>query len=278
MQKIATLGPNGTYSEIATKKYINTLNKKCEIELFSSIKKTLESLETKCDMAVLPIENLSEGYIPLVLDYMAQSNIFIIGEIMLPIQFSYVSNVSSLNNVEKLFVQFVAKGQCSEFLDTIENTKFIITESNMESLDLILATNKKYASIVPTNSFDKTKFKCVINNINDLKNNQTRFLIFSNKQDEEHLSDVSYRSSFVILDDNDHPGLLSDILFSFSKRKINLTSIISRPTREEFGKYHFFIDIDGHIKDLKVIEALQEINDINKVKVLGAYPKAKNII
>jgi len=75
----------------------------------------------------------------------------------------------------------------------------------------------------------------------------------------------------VILDDHDRPGLLAEILTSFSSRNINLTSIISRPTRVEFGRYNFFIDINGHSEDYSVSEALKEVSLIAKVKNMGSY-------
>jgi uncharacterized protein (DUF362 family) len=68
--------------------------------------------------------------------------------------------------------------------------------------------------------------------------------------------------------------MLSDILSSFSKREINLISIMSRPTKESLGKYHFFIDIDGHSENPAIRDALAEIHKCGEVKVLGTYPRA----
>ncbi len=274
MKKIATLGPKGTYSEIATMQYLKTCQDKYEIIYYPSIKKTLKSLGNDSDLVVLPIENLSEGYIPLVLDYIVNADVYIIDELMLPIHFSYVSTANNFNKIEKLFVQFVAKGQCLDFIESLNDVKVLITESNIESLDKLIEIKGNNAAIVPANSFSLNNFTKVIDNVNDYKNNKTRFLVFATNGTDKKEDGKKYKTSIVVLDDNDHPGLLSDILFSFSRRKINLTSIVSRPTREEFGKYHFFIDIDGHIKDTTVASALEEINSINKVKVIGSYPKA----
>jgi prephenate dehydratase len=78
-----------------------------------------------------------------------------------------------------------------------------------------------------------------------------------------------------VLDDDDHPGLLSEVLQSFASRQINLTNIISCPTRKQFGKYHFFIELEGSKSDVSVAEALKEISQTNKVKVLGSYKSVK---
>jgi prephenate dehydratase len=62
---------------------------------------------------------------------------------------------------------------------------------------------------------------------------------------------------------------------SFSSRQINLTNIISRPTRKVFGKYHFFIEFEGSSNESNVAAALDEICKINKVKILGSYKAEK---
>ena len=137
MNKLATLGPKGTYSESAALKYLQLTNETYDIEYFASIKKVLHSVGNKCDIAVLPIENFSEGFVSLVLDYIIESNLSIISEIILPIQFSLVTNAKEASNIKRVFVQFVAKGQCSEYLDSLDNVEIVATESNIESLNMV---------------------------------------------------------------------------------------------------------------------------------------------
>ncbi len=275
MKKIATLGPVGTFSDKAAEMYVNTLCDVNQVDYFSSIKKALESIGRECDVGVLPIENFSEGFISLVLDFLVDAELYIIGEILLPIQFSFVGTSENVGDVKNLYVQFVAKGQCAEFLDSLDNVNIVTTESNIESLELALNQKGVNGAVVPAGSFNNNDFGLVIDNINDFENNQTRFLVLANIENESVSQKMEgYKTSIIVLDDNDHPGLLESILSSFSQRGINLSSIISRPTRKIFGKYHFFIDFEGHVSDGNVVEALREIDSINKVKVLGSYPKA----
>ncbi len=278
IKKIATLGPQGTYSDAATAKYIISQGLDCSVEYFDSIKSALNSIGGDCEYGVLPIENLSEGFVSLVLDHLVDKDLAIIGELILPIQFSLVSRVEPLNKIEKLFVQFVAKGQCSEFIESLGHVEIVTTESNIESLEMLRTKEENSAAVVPALSFENKEFQLVIENINDYKNNQTRFLIFSSVNEHScYQQNIDYKTSIIVLDDNDRPGLLEEILSSFSSRDINLTSIASRPTGHEFGKYHFFIDFDGHLSELKVSQALDEISKINKVKIMGSYPKAKSL-
>ena len=276
MIKLATLGPEGTYSESAALKYIDSCDEYHKVVYFCSIKKTLASIGESCDIAVLPIENFSEGFVSLVLDHIIDSELSIISEIILPIQFSLVSNIIDVSKIDRLFFQFVAKGQCSEYIDTLSNLDIISTESNIESLNMVVNESANSAAIVPSDSFNSEEFNTVIENVNDYKNNQTRFLVLSKGLRAIDINPLlNWKTSLVIIDDNDRSGLLAEILTSFALREINLTSIISRPTKITFGRYNFLIDINGHFEDVGISEAINEINHIAKVKIMGSYPAAE---
>lgn len=276
MIKLATLGPKGTYSESAALKYIHSRDEYYKIVYFSSIKKALASIGESCDIAVLPIENFSEGFVSLVLDHIIDSDLSIVSEIILPIQFSFVSNIIDASKIDRLFVQFVAKGQCSEYIETLSNLDIISTESNIESLNMVISESANSAAIVPSDSFNSAEFNTVLENVNDYKNNQTRFLVLSKDLRPIDINTSSnWKTSLVIIDDNDRPGLLAEILTSFALRGINLTSIISRPTKITFGRYNFLIDINGHFEDVSISDAINEISHIAKVKIMGSYPAAE---
>nr|MDQ3624238.1 prephenate dehydratase [Verrucomicrobiota bacterium] len=56
--------------------------------------------------------------------------------------------------------------------------------------------------------------------------------------------------------------------------KISLSKIESRPSKRKAWEYFFFVDIDGHASETKVVEALEELaKHCTFVKVLGTYPK-----
>jgi len=275
MNLIATLGPKGTYSELATLKYIESQHDSFEIQYFNSIKKALESVGDTCNFGAIPIENLSEGFVSLVLDLLAETNLTIVSEIILPIKFSFVSAASAVSEIDKLYVQFVAKSQCSDFISTLNDVDIITTESNIESLDLVSKNACLSSAIVPTSSYLPSQFNIEIDDVTDYENNQTRFIVLTDVKTPQQGAIAPSKTSIVVFDDNDHPGLLGEILSSFSNRNINLLSIISRPTRKVFGKYNFFIDIEGHINDALIFDAVEEIKHKNKVKFLGSYPVAK---
>jgi prephenate dehydratase len=71
----------------------------------------------------------------------------------------------------------------------------------------------------------------------------------------------------------DHPGALVEALTEFSSRDVNLTRIESRPLRQGLGRYMFFIDLEGGVREPAVAEAIAGLRDkAENVRVLGSYP------
>ena len=72
----------------------------------------------------------------------------------------------------------------------------------------------------------------------------------------------------------DHPGALLEILTEFAVRGVNLSRIKSRPTGGGIGDYFFSVDIEGHIDDARVGEALMGLRRVcAAVRYLGSYPR-----
>lgn len=275
MIRIATLGPKNTFSDLATQRYINTKTSLFTTHYYKTLSETFQAISDQCDIGILPIENLSEGYVQIVLDNLLDTNLVVISELLLPIQFSFVADCENENEVTDLYVQFIALGQCSEFINQLGNINIHSTQSNMESLQLARNKGVGAGAIIPTHAVNNERENRFIReNVTDYENNQTRFLVLG-KESQPRLKNMRYKTTLVVKNTDDHPGLLSHIVNAFSIEKINLTSIMSRPTKSQFGKYHFFIDIDGHQEDADITRALQKIRNQHPLKVIGSYLKAE---
>lgn len=210
-----------------------------------------------------------------MLDILAKRDLFIIYEVILPIQFSFASNCPTIEDITKVFCQFVAKGQCSEFLSTLGYVKEISTQTNTKSLELLQQEPSPAGAIVPAHIVAGNTFSTVIRYVNDFSQNQTRFIAVSNIRNLSYSQTSNeYKTSVIVYGNQDYPGLLGDILSSFSARRINITSLISRPSGKKFGQYHFFIDTTGHDCDLKLKEAIKEVSSKCSIKLLGSYKAA----
>jgi prephenate dehydratase len=268
--KLATLGPAGTFSEVAAGLYQPEQDH--DIQLLDNLVSCLESVGRECDAAVVPIENLTEGFVSPVVDYLVQRPLRIQAEIRIPVGFQCLSNSAKPTQI---WAQFVAAGQCNSYLHKL-GLPIIHTASNAASLQALLAAEEASAAIVPQHISCPQTLQILSNNIADNPRNETRFVVLSAASEEpEYRKDERWKSSLLLIDDNDHPGLLVDSLQVFAKQQINLTSIVSRPAGSQFGDYHFFIDFDGHRSEPGVASALKELAAMNNIHWLGSYPAAE---
>ncbi|TEW53750.1 ACT domain-containing protein [Psychromonas sp. RZ22] len=279
MLTIATLGPKDTFSDLATKQYIQAIQEQNSVEnthiqYYSTLSQTFEAVGNECQLGVLPIENLSEGYVQVVLDQLLNTKLSVISELLLPIQFSFVGFCEDMSELRDLYVQFVAHGQCSEFINSLTGVQVHTAQSNIESLILAQKKGKTAGAIIPQHALTHAQDAKLINNdVTNYANNQTRFLVISEKP-QPRVEGKQYKTTLVVNNKQDCPGVLGHIVSAFALQKVNLTSIMSRPTRSQIGNYHFFIDVDGHQEDAHIAAALAQIKKQYAVTVIGSYIKA----
>ena len=76
----------------------------------------------------------------------------------------------------------------------------------------------------------------------------------------------------------DHPGGLVEMLEQFATRGINLSLLESRPIGDSLGRYRFVVDLDGHVLDERVADALLGLKRYSpNVIFLGSYPRADRV-
>ncbi len=286
--KIAILGPEGTFSDKAYLEYEKKIGENLQGQYYPTIDDVFEavcsnkdmSAYEECELGIVPIENTLDGYVQRTLDLLLEKKVCIIDENMVPVQFSLVGNVENLNEINTLYVQFKANGQCRQFINSLSNAEIMSTNSNMESY-YKLGNEKGASAIVPRHIADKVSDRFVVENVTDSNYNHTRFLIFKkgNPMDNKTVNaptnpdaPVKVRVPIYVMPVGDRPGLLFELLQSFYDKKINMISIMSRPTKHELGTYNFYIEIDGNIEQLDVIlDTIGHIKESNDVKILGIY-------
>ena len=105
-------------------------------------------------------------------------------------------------------------------------------------------------------------------NINDEANNKTRFILlgkFLGKRTGKDKTSITFSTE-------NKAGALSKILAILDTYNINMSYIDSRPSKKELGEYVFYIDFEGHIDDVKVQKAFEDIKPLVKMfYVIGSY-------
>lgn len=268
VKKIITLGPSGTFSEVACKKLSEYEGMDYQIEFYPTISLAAKNI-AEYGFGILPFENTLDGYVQETLDMLHKYDLYIDKDISVPVHFKFVTKADNINNVKKIYVQFKAKGQCLDFINKY-GFEVIETESNVTSYEKLKNSGPTYGAIIPMHINDSL-FKFTIENVEDSENNTTRFLVL--KKNPDAYSDGDLTCSLILDAKKDEPGILIEALVKFYALKINLNAIMSRPTKEELGKYFFYTEFKT-CKNIKEISSLIErINEEGnfKIKCLGFY-------
>jgi len=109
--------------------------------------------------------------------------------------------------------------------------------------------------------------------IEDRPDNTTRFLVIGAKT--FHTSGDDKTTVLVSVARTDAPGALYRLLEPLAKHEVSLTRIESRPSRRRKWDYVFFFDLEGHVEDEKVAQALAQLKKRSSLyRVLGSYPRS----
>jgi prephenate dehydratase len=113
----------------------------------------------------------------------------------------------------------------------------------------------------------------IIDNVNAV----TRFALVSRTRSIPKPTG-SDKTSLIVELPSDRSGTLVEMLEQFSTRGVNLSLIESRPIGDEFGRYRFIIDADGHVKEERVADALLGLFRFSpNITFLGSYPRADRV-
>ncbi len=271
MKKIAFQGELGAYSHLACIEAAPDHNP-VACRTFESAMEQVSASE--CHLAMIPIENSVAGRVADIHYLLGGYDLKIYSEHFQEINHQLmVKPGASLDTIKNVRSHSMAIGQCNAAIkkynldviimaDTAGSAKFISEQGTTED-----------SAIASTLAADTYGLDIVDTNIQDMKNNTTRFLIMSKELQKERNENLSYLTS-CIFEVKSVPSALYKALGGFATNGVNLTKLESFIVDGDFNKAQFYIDLDGHAEDQSVKGALEELSFYTeKLKVLGVYPK-----
>lgn len=267
--KIAYFGPVATFTHLAARKKFGSAS------LYlpeSTIKDVFEAvMRDKVNYGVVPIENSTEGVINYTLDMFMDFDLMIASEIMLQISHNLLSKTGKKADVKKIYSHPQPKAQCRSWLERHFPGVPIIDELSTAAAAKRVSRDPSAAAVASELAASEYNLKFIEKGIEDNRRNVTRFLVIA-KESPGRTGKDKTSTMFTI---KDKPGALFLILRPFSRHKINLTKIESRPSKRKAWEYIFFVDMEGHIEDKNVMKAINEVQkECMFFKVLGSYPSA----
>lgn len=272
--RVAFLGPNGSYSSLATKNYFSRQEKQLIKYPESSFKAILRKVEDgHVDYGVLPIENTNSGSINDVYDILQHTSVSIVGEITLPIQHAIlVAKDTSMDKIHTLYSHSQPHTQCSDFIETLGNVKLEFCSSTAEAMAQVQKMNSaEVAAIGNAESGKLYDLSVLREGIANQTENYTRFIVIARKPVE--VTNLIPAKTTLVMTTGQEPGALVECLLILRNHHINMTKLESRPLKGNPWEEIFYMDLDANMADVTMQQAFKQLQDQAKfVKVLGCYP------
>jgi chorismate mutase/prephenate dehydratase len=267
--KIAYLGPSATFTHLAARRKFGSSS---EYLPEGTIKEVFEAVfRGKVNYGVVPIENSTEGIVNYTLDMFMDTDLMIASEIMLEISHNLLSKTGKRDEIKKIYSHPQAKAQCRSWLERNFPGVPIIDEMSTAAAAIRVSKNPAAAAVASELAASVYDLNFIEKGIEDNKRNVTRFLIIA----KESPGRTGKDKTSIMFSIKDKPGALFLILRPFSKHRINLTKIESRPSKRKAWEYIFFVDMGGHIEEKNVMKAIKDVQkECLFFKVLGSYPSA----
>jgi len=273
--RIAYLGPRGSFAEAA----VRSLTDGRDVELIAaaSVQAALDSArDGSADLALVPIENSVEGSVSVTLDELANGKrLVIVDEVVIPVRFALIARPgTSLDDVRRISTHPHAQAQVRHWLAEHVPDAHVIPAMSTAAAAAAVADDQAFdAAVSQRIAAEIYGLDVLAEDIQDNDDAYTRFILVRLPGAIPGPTGAD-KTTLSLYMKQDEPGALLAILTEFAVRGVNLTRIESRPTKKALGDYYFSVDIEGHVADSRVSEALMGLHRVClDVRFLGSYPR-----
>lgn len=266
---IAFLGPEGTFTQEAALKHFGESVHTLPLRAIDEVFREVES--GNAHFGVVPIENSAEGVVNHTLDVFMSSSLKICGEVALRVHHHLLGKLQNRAQTTKVVSHQQSLAQCREWLDAnLPGLEQVTVNSNAEAARLA-SHDVECIAIAGDSAAKIYGLDVLAASIEDDPDNTTRFLVIGKLE----TAPSGHDKTSLLLSGRNRPGVLHALLAPLAQHGINMTRIESRPSRQTAWEYVFFVDIDGHVHNETVQQALTELEEEAAfLKCLGSYPKA----
>lgn len=271
--RIAIQGIKGSNHYIVAQNYFGANTSIQECLSFDAV---VDSITTdNCELGIMALENTIAGSIIPNYALIDQNNLKIVGEYYLEIHHHLMGLPNQqLEDIKEVYSHPMALLQCKEFFKKHQSIKLI---EDVDTADVAKRISEQQlmhvAAIAPKIAADIFNLAILEDEIQTIKNNETRFVIVEkrNKSTDSRTEPVEVNKASLKFELDHKKGSLTAMLNVMSDCQLNLTKIQSLPKIDEPWKYAFFVDVtfDDYNDYLKA-KAIVEIMAI-EFKIVGEY-------
>ncbi len=270
--KIAYQGIPGSYSESCA----NEMYPGCETLPCKTFDECFEKASQDSSIkSIIPESNKTTGNIGVeYLIFKYRLNIY--AEHFYPIKHNLLGiKGSNLDDIKEVYSHAQALSQSSNFIKK-NNFNENVRADTAGSAKYISENNDKTKGAIASELSAKIyNLRVLQKNIQDEKNNVTRFLLMGKEIYQPDLKKENYITSFLFKLKS-KPAALYSALSGFAINGVNMTKLQSFPEKNSFSSFFFLCDIEGHIEDQKIKNSLKELGlHCEDMHVLGVFTSDK---
>jgi prephenate dehydratase len=272
VQRIAYLGPAGTFTEAAARALVDP--DAVELVPAATPPAAMELVrQGRVDAACVPIESSVEGPVPTTIDALATgTRLQIVAEAVLPVRFSVLVRPGT-TAVRTVHTHPHAAAQVQQWLAAELGEAVLTLTSSTAAAAEDVAAGRADAAVDTALVGERLGLVALAVDVADVRDAETRFVLLTPPCTPPE--PTGHDRTSVVLQLVNTPGALVTAMAELALRGIDLTRIESRPTRTGLGTYRFFLDCTGHVADPLVAEALAALHRrCEDVRFLGSWPAA----
>tara|TARA_B100001029_G_scaffold165099_1_gene156501 strand:- start:105 stop:950 length:846 start_codon:yes stop_codon:yes gene_type:complete len=267
---IAFQGEMGAYSHIACEKLFPNSNIKACPTFEETFKTAFENENYKI---VIPIENSLAGRVADIHYLLPKYKLQIYAEHFQIVEHNLlVKEDAELKDIKYIRSHAQAIDQCQKIIQKNKFQTIISADTAGSAKELSKGKDKSIGAIASKLSAKIYKLKVLIKNIEDENNNVTRFLIMGKnieqppyEKNKKYITSCIFRLKSI-------PAALYKCLGGFATNQVNLTKLESFSVKNTFDQTNFYLDLEGHIENIQVQKALEELGfHTQSLNILGVY-------
>jgi prephenate dehydratase len=228
------------------------------------------------DYILTPIENTLAGSVHRAYDLLLDSELSIIGEVVIPISLHLIGLTgASIKDLKAVESHPMALAQCERFFSAHPWIEKVPAEDTAGSVrEIMRRGDPARAAIASARAAEIYGGAILREHLEDDSENYTRFLLLS-----DLVSTAPTRNKLsLVFQLPDVPGALYHALEPFARRGLNLMKIESRPLHGRPWEYRFYLDLRASPSDPGVSEAVSELEKLAvNLRILGSYLAADSI-
>ena len=281
--RVAFQGERGAFSDEAGRRILGDAIEPCPKREFDQMFESV--IRDEADCAVVPIENTLAGSVIKNYDLLVDNDLEIIGEVVLRVAHNLIApKGTKLSSLRRIYSHPVALAQCEDFLRKLRAelpALEVLPAYDTAGAVKMVVENRRRDEAAIASRIAATTYRAQIlaAGIESNPQNFTRFFVMA-RPDRRKLIRLKRQSKVlktsIVFRTTNKPGALFHALEAFSKGKIDLTKIESRPIVGRPWEYSFYLDFLGDRNTPAARRALASLTHVaESLRIFGTYPRGE---